>query len=154
MACKNTKILNSFAQNTSYSTYDIPERYRNSFYLANAALFDQANWFLHRAYEICFPRLVSRLKDRQKMLSDSEANKKVMTAVHLLDCNSIIVRFPIDRENGKKEIIRGFRAQHGLFSGLDTCLGGAKSGERILYYKLPLIEVKLQFFVLSHSRFV
>ncbi|KAH0807279.1 hypothetical protein GEV33_015506 [Tenebrio molitor] len=133
MACKNTKILNSFAQTTSYSTYEIPERYRNSFYLANAALFDQANWFLHRAYEICFPRLVSRLKDRQKMLTDSEANKKVMTAVHLLDqCNSIIdVRFPIDRENGKKEIVRGFRAQHGLFSGFDTCLGGLRMKEDV-----------------------
>jgi hypothetical protein len=81
MACKNTKILNSFAQTTSYSTYEIPERYRNSFCVANAALFDQANWFLHRAYEICFPRLVSRLKERQKMLTDSEANKKLMTAV-------------------------------------------------------------------------
>ncbi|KAH0818554.1 hypothetical protein GEV33_004237 [Tenebrio molitor] len=31
---------------------------------------------------------------------------------------------------------------------------GDKSGERALYYKLPLIEVRLQFFVLSHSRFV
>jgi hypothetical protein len=35
-----------------------------------------------------------------------------------------------------------------------TKLQGDKSGERALYYKLPLIEVRLQFFVLSHSRFV
>jgi hypothetical protein len=35
-----------------------------------------------------------------------------------------------------------------------TKLQGDKPGERALYYKLPLIEVRLQFFVLSHSRFV
>jgi hypothetical protein len=35
-----------------------------------------------------------------------------------------------------------------------TKLQGDKSGERALYYKLPLIEVRLQFFVLSPSRFV
>jgi hypothetical protein len=35
-----------------------------------------------------------------------------------------------------------------------TKLQGDKSGERALYYKLPLIEVRHQFFLLSHSRFV
>jgi hypothetical protein len=37
---------------------------------------------------------------------------------------------------------------------IQTKLQGDKSGEGALYYKLPLIEVRLQFFVLSHSRFV
>ncbi|RZC38674.1 glutamate dehydrogenase, mitochondrial-like, partial [Asbolus verrucosus] len=115
------------------TAYEIPERYRNSFYLANAAFFDHANWFLHRAYEVCFPKLVPELRDKDPRLTEMEAIKNVMNVIQLLDqCNSIIdVRFPIQRENGKKEIIRGFRAQHGLYSGFDTCLGGLRLKENI-----------------------
>lgn len=109
------------------SPYEIPERYKNSFYLANAALFDQVGWFLHRAYEFCFPKLVKNLQEKEN-LTEKQATKKVQTTISMLEqCNSLIdVRFPIQRDNGDREIIRGFRAQHGLFSTFGKCLGGTK----------------------------
>lgn len=112
-------------RNFSTIAYEIPERYRNSFYLANAAFFDQVNWYLHRAYQICFSRLVTQLQEREN-LNESQAIHKINTTIQVLDqCNSLIdVRFPIQLESGKKELIRGFRAQHGLFSGFGMCLGG------------------------------
>ncbi|XP_044262352.1 glutamate dehydrogenase, mitochondrial-like [Tribolium madens] len=112
----------------SHFSYEIPERYRNSFYLVNAAFFDQVNWYLHRAYEICFPKLVSQVKNHEPNLTDSQAVRKVSQVIEILDqCNSLIdVRFPIQLENGTKEMVRGFRAQHGLYSGFGTCLGGLR----------------------------
>ena len=36
------------------------------------------------------------------------------------------MRFPIQREDGTKRMIRGFRAQYGLYSGFNTSLGGLR----------------------------
>ena len=121
------QLLNFLGKRT-YSSYEIPERYRTSFYLANAALFDQVNWFLHRAYEISFPRLVADLRDREPKLSHVDAAERVETVIQILDqCNSVIdVRFPMQREDGTKRMIRGFRAQYGLYSGFNTSLGGLR----------------------------
>lgn len=108
--------------------YEIPSRYRDSFYLANAAFFDSVSWFIHRGYELSFPKLVANLQNKFPDITNKEAIENVHNAIGLLDqCNSIIdIRFPIKRDNGKWEVIRGFRAQHGLSSGSKTSLGGIK----------------------------
>nr|CAH7745130.1 unnamed protein product [Callosobruchus chinensis] len=115
--------------------YEIPERYKNSFYLANAALFDSTNWFLHRAFEVIFPSLKKKLKEEKiyESLNDGQIQDRIENIVHVLDqCNSIIdVRFPIKRDNGKYEVIRGFRAHYGLASGYKSCLGGLRLGAGI-----------------------
>nr|CAI5851353.1 unnamed protein product [Callosobruchus analis] len=115
--------------------YEIPERYKNSFYLANAALFDSTNWFLHRAFEVIFPSLKKTLKYEKtcESLTDDQIHDRLENLVQVLDqCNSIIdVRYPIKRDNGKYEIIRGFRAHYGLASGYKSCLGGLRLGSNI-----------------------
>ncbi|KAJ8918047.1 hypothetical protein NQ315_011503 [Exocentrus adspersus] len=115
--------------------YEIPERYRNAFYLANAALFDSTNWFLHRAYEVAFPTIKKKLANLEsyKNYSNDEIAEKVEEIITVLDqCNSIIdVRFPVKRDNGSYEMVRGFRAQHGLTVGYQSCLGGLRIHENI-----------------------
>lgn len=131
----NYKILNFHAPRFLSTTktipklpYEIPERYQNAFYLANAALYDSTNWFLHRAYEVIFPKLKADLAKLEiyKNISDNEAVEKVEEVIKILDqCNSILdVRFPVKRDNGSYEMIRGFRAHHGLSAGYTACLGG------------------------------
>ncbi|XP_018577510.1 glutamate dehydrogenase, mitochondrial-like [Anoplophora glabripennis] len=115
--------------------YEIPERYQNAFYLANASFYDSTNWFLHRAYEVVFPKLKSELLkvDSYKNQTTDRATEKIEEIIKILDqCNSIIdVRFPVKRDNGLQEIIRGFRAQHGLSAGYSSCLGGLRIHENI-----------------------
>lgn len=111
--------------------YEIPERYRNAFYLANASLYDSTNWFVHRAYEVVFQKLKSgllKLEPYNNQHAD-RATEKVEEIIKIMDqCNSIIdVRFPIKRDDGSHEIVRGFRAQHGLSAGYMSCLGGRLS---------------------------
>ncbi|KAL1491454.1 hypothetical protein ABEB36_012052 [Hypothenemus hampei] len=115
--------------------YEIPERYRNSFYLANAALFDSTNWFLHKAYEATFPYLKNTFRHhrKQQMASDMKIHEKLENLIDSLDqCNSIIdVRFPVQKENGKLEIVRGFRAHYGETVRKSPCLGGLRIREDI-----------------------
>lgn len=59
-------------------------------------------------------------------MSDARIHDKLENIVESLDqCNSIIdVRFPIRRENGKLEIVRGFRVHYGEGVHNAPCLGG------------------------------
>ncbi|XP_074033596.1 glutamate dehydrogenase, mitochondrial isoform X2 [Leptinotarsa decemlineata] len=123
--------------------YEIPERYRNSFYLANAAFFDSTNWFLHRAFEVAFPTLKADLKKIQPELSNDEVAEKVEGMVGVLDqCNSVVdVRFPVRRESGKYEVVRGFRAQHGFASGYGASMGGFRINENITRDHMKALSV-------------
>ncbi|KAG5892820.1 hypothetical protein JTB14_033384 [Gonioctena quinquepunctata] len=127
------KLITSPTLPSTKPPYEIPDRYRNSFYLANAAFFDSTNWFLHRAYEVIFPTLKEDLKKLEPRLSDDEAAEKVEGMVNVLDqCNSVIdVRFPMRRDDGKFEVVRGFRTQYGLASGYRSSLGGLRIKENI-----------------------
>lgn len=121
-----SKIVNP-SPKISKIPYEIPDRYRNSFYLANAAFFESTNWFLHKAYEVIFPTLKENLKCiKNYAINDNEVAEKVENVVKILDqCNNILdIRFPIKRDNGKYEIIRGFSAHYGLASGYNAAMGG------------------------------
>lgn len=123
--------------------YEIPERYRNSFYLANAALFDSTNWFLHRAFEVFFPQLKQQLKQNYGGLSDDEIVDKVENIVQVLDqCNSVIdVRFTTKRDSGKYEVVRGFRAHHGAASGFPGNMGGIRIDSHITRDHMKALSV-------------
>ncbi|CAH1128682.1 unnamed protein product [Ceutorhynchus assimilis] len=125
--------------------YDIPERYRNAFYLANASFFDSTNWFLHSAYEVVFPFLKNSYRHNVKPLgiSDSKIHAKLENVIESIDqCNSIIdVRFPLRRENGNLEVIRGFRAHYGESIQNTPCLGGLRIHEDITRDHMKALSV-------------
>ncbi|KAI4458462.1 glutamate dehydrogenase [Holotrichia oblita] len=119
-------IFRNYSNQTAF--YDIPQRYRNAFYLANAPLFDYTNWFVHRAYTVCFPSLVQDLLHTDKSLGNANAEKKIVEIINCLEpCESLIdVNFPIKRSNGEREVVRGFRAMHNLQLYNTPCLGGMR----------------------------
>lgn len=131
------KIRNGRAHSSQY-TYEMPELIKNSFFLANASLFNSANWFIHRAYEVVFNDLIADLKAREPSFDDKKAKCVVLNIIKVLEpCNAVVdLRYPIIRENGDYSIIRGFRVQHGKYRPDVPCLGGK--------YKL---KVKLWFHV-------
>lgn len=142
-ASKVVKPLPTHAKGTRLP-YEIPDRYQNSFYLANAAFFDSTNWFLHRAYELIFPTLKNKLKlEYNHQLGNNEIAEKVENIVEILDqCNSIIdVRFPLKRDNGKYQLIRGFRAHYGLAPGYSSSLGGLRIDSNITRDHMKALSV-------------
>lgn len=104
--------------------YQIPEKYRNSFYLANATLEDTTNWFIHNALGIIYMELIQELKN--KGLNFFDAKRQISSVMSLLEpCNNFIdIRFPLKRKNGEYKIFRGYRAEHGLYIDKKPCLGG------------------------------
>ncbi|KAF7268816.1 hypothetical protein GWI33_018163 [Rhynchophorus ferrugineus] len=125
--------------------YDIPERYQNAFYLANAAFFDSTNWFLHRAYEVAFAGLKNNYRNRfqNRPVSDVKIHAKLKNVINILDqCNSIIdVRFPIRLENGNLCLVRGFRAHYGENIANTPCLGGLRVDENITRDHMKALSV-------------
>ncbi|KAK9754370.1 Glutamate/Leucine/Phenylalanine/Valine dehydrogenase [Popillia japonica] len=121
-----TSIFRNYCNQTAF--YDIPQRYRNAFYLANAPLFDYTNWFVHNAYTVCFPSLVKELLQTEKQIGNVEAEKRIVEVINCLEpCESLIdVNFPIKRSNGRREVVRGFRAMHNLQLYNTPCLGGMR----------------------------
>lgn len=107
--------------------YEIPEKYQNSFYLANASVFDNINWFLHRSYEILFPTLRATLQNSpDAKLTVDESIDKLNGIIRILDqCNTLIdLRFPVKRDNGSYEVVRGYKGQYGMSTGQLPCFGG------------------------------
>ena len=119
-----------FSQRRFYSppavTYRIPEKYRNTPFLANAPLFDYTHWFIHRAHEYCFGDLVDYLKRTEAGIGHDAAQEKIQNIIENLEpCNSLLeVNFPIKKDDGHNEIVKGFRAMHCLNLYETPCLGG------------------------------
>lgn len=110
----------------SQFTYEIPQKYKDCFYLANASLLDYTHWFLHRAYEVVYSDLVEELKDRKPNLSDDEADEKIRNTITLLQpVNTVVdITFPIVHGNGNSSLISAYRVHHGGCLNTFPRLGG------------------------------
>ncbi|KAK4881043.1 hypothetical protein RN001_004362 [Aquatica leii] len=107
--------------------YDMPEEYRNSFYLANATLDNSTNWFIHNALGVIYNDLIYEFL-KTKKYNSTEAQKEISNVMSLLDvCNSCIeVQVPIKRHNGDVEVFTGYRAEHGRYVKDKPFLGGLR----------------------------
>lgn len=106
--------------------YQIPEKYRNSFYCANASLVENTNWHIHRAYEIVFTELVQSMKMKERGIKLPILMKKVRTIIaELEESNEVLeVRFPVKVAGMGSVTLDGFRVHHGINYIDLPCLGG------------------------------
>lgn len=105
--------------------YTMPKKYADSFYLANAQLFDCVNWFIHKAYEVVYEDLVCKAMQITS-IDSKKARRAVCNAITYMEyCNNFIdVNLPMRLENNTFDVVKGFRAQHGLYYMQRPCLGG------------------------------
>lgn len=112
-------------QNRSYGEHKIPERLKDIPAHANPKFFDMVEYFFHRACIIVEDKLVDDLQYVKGSRLDLEARKaKVRGILTVMEqCNHVIeICFPIKRDNGDYEVIRGYRAQHSTHR--TPCKGG------------------------------
>ncbi|KAL3278634.1 hypothetical protein HHI36_016174 [Cryptolaemus montrouzieri] len=112
--------------------YEMPPRFRECFYLANASFFDSVNWYVHKAYEIIFSELVDKLMSFSG-LDEQQASNKISNIIKVLDqCNSLLdIRYPLKKEDGSLELIRSFTVNHGALLGNTLSLGGLRISPHI-----------------------
>ncbi|XP_050309051.1 glutamate dehydrogenase, mitochondrial-like [Anthonomus grandis grandis] len=95
--------------------HQMPERLKHIPNEENPKFSQMVQYFFHRACEICEDKFVEDLmKVRGNMLTKEEAQIKVDAMLRQIEaCESMVeVSFPLKRDNGKYEIIQGWRAQH------------------------------------------
>lgn len=104
--------------------YEMPEQFRNSFYLANASTHDNINWYYYTGVEVAFDKFVDKLKTRTLNKQDDKARNMVLNKVCMLDsCNHVLeISFPIVRDSGRVQMVKGICVKHGFHQG--THLGG------------------------------
>lgn len=126
------------ARNPMQSYYEMPDKYRNSFFLANASFFDNSNWFIHNAYEIAFESLVTELKLREPTFNDEKAFQTVRSLIYSIEnCDELMdIRISSKNENSCVQTYRAYRAHHGVNVLNRPCLGGEKLDETNKYLLL------------------
>lgn len=105
-----------------YAEHQIPERLQTVPTATNPRFFDMVEYFFHRACQIVEDKLVEDIKSTR--MSTEDKKRKVRGILTLMEqCDHIIeIAFPLRRDTGEYEIIRGYRAQHSTHR--TPCKGG------------------------------
>lgn len=119
------KLLPIATQSRNYGDHQIPDRLKDVPTHPNPRFFDMVEYFFHRACMLVEDKLVEDLANVKGSRLDLEQRKhKVKGILTLMEqCDHIIeIAFPIKRDNGEYEIIKGYRAQHSTHR--TPCKGG------------------------------
>lgn len=112
-------------QGRTYADHVIPDRLKDMPTNANPRFFDMVEYFFHKACVLVEDKLVEDLgKVKGSRLTLDQRKAKVKGILTFMEqCDHIIeVSFPIKRDNGQYEIIKGYRAQHSTHR--TPCKGG------------------------------
>ncbi|XP_066149854.1 glutamate dehydrogenase, mitochondrial isoform X2 [Euwallacea fornicatus] len=99
----------------TYAEHVIPERLKDMPDNPNPRFFDMVEYFFHKACVLVEDKLVEDLaKVKGSKLTLEQRKAKVRGILtHMEHCDHIIeVAFPIKRDNGEYEVVKGYRAQH------------------------------------------
>lgn len=148
------KLLPSAAmQNRNYADHQIPDRLKDMTTHPNPRFFDMVEYFFHRACMIVEDKLVDDLKFRKgQRLTLEQRKAKVKGILTVMEqCDHILeIAFPIKRDNGEYEMIKGYRAQHsmhrtpckgGIRYSLDVTRDEVKALSALMTFKCACVDV-------------
>lgn len=133
---------------TQNSSYQIPERLKNVASDKDPRFMDMVEYFFHRACQIAHPQLLADMKGG----SDAERKEKVKGILQLMQgCDHVLeVSFPLRRDSGAYEIIKGYRAQHcnhraplkgGIRYSLDVSRDEVMALSALMTFKCACVDV-------------
>ncbi|KAF5300103.1 hypothetical protein FQA39_LY11295 [Lamprigera yunnana] len=121
------KALLVVLQKRNYAQHQIPDRLKDIPTSANPKFFDMIDYFFHKACMIVEDKLIEDLGNQKGATLDLATRRAKVKGILTImeECNHIIeIAFPIKRDNGDYEIIKGYRAQHS--SHRQPCKGGIR----------------------------
>lgn len=129
--------------------YKIPDHLLNMDSQKDPNFFEMVEYFFHRACCIVEDHLVEELKAR---ISVEAKRKKVRGLLGIMEpCAHVLeVNFPVKRDNGTLETIRGYRAQHsqhrtptkgGIRYSLDVTRDEVKALSALMTFKCACVDV-------------
>ncbi|XP_013779619.1 glutamate dehydrogenase, mitochondrial-like [Limulus polyphemus] len=143
---KNTVLALS---SRNFSLHEIPEEIAYVEDAEDPSFFHMVGFFYHRGWQVVEDKLVEEFKGK---LSLEEKRKKVRGYLGLLGpCHSILeISFPLKRDNGEYEMIRGWRAQHsqhrtpckgGIRYSSDVSVDEVKALSALMTFKCAVVDV-------------
>lgn len=122
-------------QNRTYADHVIPDRLKDMPTHPNPKFFDMVEYFFHRACVLVEDKLVEdlgKVKGSRLTLQQRKAKVKGILT-HMEQCDHVLeVAFPIKRDNGDYEIVKGYRAQHSTHR--TPCKGGKQLASKFSRY--------------------
>jgi len=147
------KALPAAVQARHYADHKIPDRLKGVPDSPNPRFFDMVEYFFHRACMIVEDKLVEDLKAvKGSRLNLEQRKAKVKGILTLMEqCDYIIeLSFPIRRDNGQYEVIKGYRAEHsshklpckgGIRYSLDVNRDEVKALSALMTFKCACVDV-------------
>ncbi|KAF5291954.1 hypothetical protein FQR65_LT11354 [Abscondita terminalis] len=121
------KVLPTAYQTRNYADHKIPDRLKDVPTSPNPKFFDMVEYFFHKACMIVEDKLVEDLGNQKGSQMDLQTRKAKVKGILTImeECNHVLeIAFPIKRDNGEYEVIKGYRAQHS--SHRQPCKGGIR----------------------------
>ncbi|KAK4881040.1 hypothetical protein RN001_004359 [Aquatica leii] len=121
------RALPATYQTRNYADHKIPDRLKDVPTSANPKFFDMVEYFFHKACMIVEDKLVEDLGNQKGMHMDLASRKAKVKGILTImeECNHVIeIAFPIKRDNGEYEVVKGYRAQHSAHR--QPCKGGIR----------------------------
>lgn len=140
-------------QGRNYADHVIPDRLKDMPTHPNPRFFDMVEYFFHKACVLVEDKLVEDLgKVKGSKLTLDQRKAKVKGILTFMEqCDHIIeVSFPIKRDNGQYEIIKGYRAQHsthrtpckgGMRFSMDVSRDEVKALAALMTFKCACVDV-------------
>ncbi|KAJ8918049.1 hypothetical protein NQ315_011505 [Exocentrus adspersus] len=140
-------------QGRNYADHVIPDRLKDMPVNPNPRFFDMVEYFFHKACVLVEDKLVEDLgKVKGSKLTLQQRKAKVRGILtHMEQCDHVIeVAFPIKRDNGEYEIIKGYRAQHsthrtpckgGMRFSMDVSRDEVKALAALMTFKCACVDV-------------
>ncbi|XP_044739558.1 glutamate dehydrogenase, mitochondrial-like [Chrysoperla carnea] len=111
MVSKILSVMSGQISTRNYGDHHIPERLQDLPTKSNPEFFEMVEYYFHKALVAAEDKLISEMRDKIPL----EGKKKKFKGITMLmqPCRTILeLNFPLRRDSGDYEIIRGYRAQH------------------------------------------
>lgn len=107
--------------------HKIPDRLKDITKSANPKFFDSVEYYVHKACAVLEDKLIlDILHKKGNKMNECEVKTMVQAILYSLEHCALVleVTFPLKRDNGKYEMIKGYRAQHSKH--MEPCKGGLR----------------------------
>lgn len=132
----------------NYADHQIPDRLADVPTAKDPRFSNMVEYFFHRGCQIAEPKLVASVKGG----SEEERKKKANGILQLMQgCDHVLeVSFPLRRDSGDYEIIKGYRAQHcnhrqplkgGIRYSLDVSRDEVMALSALMTFKCACVDV-------------
>jgi len=132
-----------------YEKHVIPERLHYIPDAEDPSFFESVEYFFHRGCQIVEDSLIEEMRDRISLQDKRNRTKGILKIME--PCHHVLeVAFPVKRDDGRFEMVQGWRAQHslhrtptkgGIRYSLDVCADEVKALSALMTFKCACVDV-------------